>query len=93
MNGETRSGGSLAEGFNPLGSRDRLVPWWFRTCVEPGSHPCIGFVPPMFDDVESALAFVGERARSELERLFTELDGGSPLSGAMARFAERLQPD
>jgi hypothetical protein len=41
-----------------------------------GFSTCAGFVPTMFDDMESAIAFVGEPARAELDRLFAELDAG-----------------
>jgi hypothetical protein len=41
-----------------------------------GFSTCRGLVPPMFDDLESALAFVAEPARAELERMFAELDAG-----------------
>jgi hypothetical protein len=41
-----------------------------------GFSTCRGLVPPMFDDLESAMTFVGEPARAELERLFEKLDFG-----------------
>jgi hypothetical protein len=41
-----------------------------------GFSNCRGLVPPVFDDLESAGAFVNEPARAELERLFAELDAG-----------------
>jgi len=31
---------------------------------------------PMFEDLESAITFVGEPAREGLDRLVAELDGG-----------------
>jgi hypothetical protein len=42
-----------------------------------GFSTCRGLVPPMFDDLESAVAFVGEPARAELERLLAQLDSGA----------------
>jgi hypothetical protein len=39
-----------------------------------GFSKCAGLVPAMFDDLESAIAFVAEPARAELDRLFAELD-------------------
>jgi hypothetical protein len=36
-----------------------------------GFSTCARLVPPMFDDLESAIAFVAEPARVELERLLT----------------------
>jgi hypothetical protein len=41
-----------------------------------GFSTCRTLVPPMFDDLESAIGFVGEPARGELDRLFAELDTG-----------------
>jgi hypothetical protein len=41
-----------------------------------GFSTCAGVLPPMLDDLESAIAFVGEPAQAELERLFAELDFG-----------------
>ena len=39
-----------------------------------GFSSCAGFVPPMFDDLDSAIAFVTKPARLELDRLFAEPD-------------------
>jgi hypothetical protein len=41
-----------------------------------GFSTCRGLVPPMFEDLESAITFVGEPARAKLERLFAKLDRG-----------------
>jgi hypothetical protein len=41
-----------------------------------GFSTCAGFVPPMFDDLESAIAFVAEPAHAELDRILAGLDGG-----------------
>ena len=40
-----------------------------------GFSTCAGIVPPMFDDLDSAIAFVAEPARAELDQLFADLDG------------------
>lgn len=39
-----------------------------------GFLTCQGMIPPMFDDLDAAIAFVAEPARTELERVFAELD-------------------
>jgi hypothetical protein len=41
-----------------------------------GFSSCLGLVPPMFDDMESAINFVGEPARVGLEQLFADPDAG-----------------
>jgi hypothetical protein len=41
-----------------------------------GFSTCRGMVPPMFDDLGPAIAFVGEPARAELDRLLADLDFG-----------------
>jgi hypothetical protein len=41
-----------------------------------GFSTCQGFVPPMFDDIESAIHFVGQPARAALEQLLAGLDFG-----------------
>jgi hypothetical protein len=41
-----------------------------------GYSTCRGMVPPIFDDVESAVAFVAGPAHAVLDQLFRELDVG-----------------
>ncbi len=40
-----------------------------------GFSTCRDLIPPMFDDLESAIEFVAPRARAVVDRLFAELDG------------------
>src|SRR5262249_18205496 len=41
-----------------------------------GFSTCATLIPPMFDDLESAITFVGEPARVKIDRLFAELFAG-----------------
>jgi hypothetical protein len=41
-----------------------------------GFSTCRRVVPPMFEDLETAMTFVAEPAHAALERLFAKLDGG-----------------
>lgn len=68
--------GVFGRGIEPSGVESLPCALVVSDLCRGGFSTCSGLVPPMFDDLESAIAFVGEPARVELDRLFAELDRG-----------------
>jgi len=66
--------GVFGRGFEPSGVEGLPCALVVSDLCRGGFSTCQGLVPPMFNDLDSAVAFVGEPARAALDRMFAELD-------------------
>jgi hypothetical protein len=66
----------FGRGIEPSGTEGLPCALVISDLCRGGFSTCQSIVPRMFDDLESAIGFVGEQARAKLDRLFDELDFG-----------------
>lgn len=67
----------FGHGIDPSGVERLPVALVVSERCRTGFASCASLVPKMFDDLESALAFVGPPAIACLDQMFAELDGSS----------------
>lgn len=70
----------FGRGIEPSGTEGRPCALVVSDLCRRGFSTCQSIVPPMFDDLESAIQVVAEQARAYLDRLFDELDFGRDSS-------------
>jgi hypothetical protein len=67
----------FGHGIRPSGVHDMPVALVVSDRCRKGFSAFASIIPKMFDDLESALAFVAQPAREKLERVFARLDRNS----------------